>query len=164
MKQILLPILAAVAFIVLVGFLTQGVQNGKFSLANQTKDRAEITIGNTEIRAEIAKTDVERKIGLSKKESLGDGEGMLFVFPQKNVQPPFWMKDMKFAIDIIWIDDEIVVQINENVPVPETGTADEELVFYTANQPVDYVLEVKAGFVEKNNIEKGDSVDLSLLE
>ncbi|MEJ2347940.1 MAG: DUF192 domain-containing protein [Patescibacteria group bacterium] len=164
MKQILLPILAAIAFIVLVGFLTQGVQNGKISLANITQEKTEINISDTKIQVETARSDVERKKGLSKRESLGDKEGMLFIFPQKNIQPPFWMKDMKFAIDIIWIDDGKVVQIDENIPAPETGIPDEDLVFYTANQPVDYVLEVKAGFVEKNNIEKGDSVDLSLLE
>ena len=164
MKQIILPILAVAVFIVLVGFLTQGAQNGKFSLPNKAEKRTEITVGNIKIQVEIAKTDVERREGLSKKESLGDEEGMLFVFPQMNIQPPFWMKDMSFPIDIIWIDDGKVVQIDEDIPAPEANAPDEELTLYTVNQPIDYVLEVKAGFVEKNNIEKGDSVELSLVE
>jgi uncharacterized membrane protein (UPF0127 family) len=74
------------------------------------------------------------------------------------------MKDMRFAIDIIWIDDEKIVQIDKAIQPPEEGTPDEELILYTVNQPIDYVLEVNAGFVEKNNIEKGDPVDLSLVE
>ncbi len=168
MKQILLPILAATVFIVLVGFLTQANQNGKLTWPIKTPDKEEemieITVGETKILVELAETETERRDGLSKKNGLENNEGMLFLFPQKNIQPPFWMKDMEFAIDIIWIDDGKIVQINENVQPPEAKTPDEELILYTVNQPIDYVLEVNAGFIEKNNIEKGDSVDLSLVE
>jgi len=168
MKQILLPILAATVFIVLVGFLTQANQNGKLTWPTKTPDKkeemAEITVGGTKILVELAKTETERRDGLSKKNGLENNEGMLFLFPQKNIQPPFWMKDMKFAIDIIWIDNGEIVQIDKDIQPPESKTPDEELILHTVNQPIDYVLEVNAGFAEKNNIKKNDLVDLSSIE
>jgi uncharacterized membrane protein (UPF0127 family) len=85
---------------------------------------------------------------------------MFFVFTQKDIKPPFWMKDMKFAIDILWINDNEIVQIDKNVQPPESGTTDTNLILYVPNQPIDYVLEMAAGFTEEHNIEVGDIVDL----
>ncbi|MGB6881980.1 MAG: DUF192 domain-containing protein, partial [Microgenomates group bacterium] len=110
------------------------------------------------------KTEIQRRQGLSGKENLPEGEGMLFIFESKNIQPPFWMKDMKFAIDIIWIDDDKIVQIDKDIQPPEPGASDNKLVLYTPNQPIDYVLEVNAGFSEENKIKVGDSVNLSVIE
>ena len=79
------------------------------------------------------------------------------------MEPPFWMKDMKFAIDIIWINDSEIVQIDKNVQPPAPNTVDEDLLLYIPSQPIDYVLEVNANFTEENNIKVGDSIDLSSL-
>lgn len=152
MKKILLSILATILFIVFVGLLTRN------NLPSLTKTK--IYVGETEILVEIANTARKRQKGLSKRESLAEREGMLFVFAQEDVQPPFWMKEMEFAIDIIWIDDDKVVQIDENVPAPESDTPDSELKFYPPNQPIDYVLEVKAGFADQNDIKVGDDINL----
>lgn len=151
-KKILLPILATILFITLVGLLTRN------NLPSLTKTK--IYVGETEIPVEIADTTQKRQKGLSERKSLAEGEGMLFVFAQEDVQPPFWMEEMKFAIDIIWIGDDKIVQIDESVPPPEPNTPDSELKFYIPNQPIDYVLEVNAGFVEENNIKVGDSVKI----
>jgi len=163
MKKILLPILATILFITLVGLLTRKFQNQTLSINDNLPSLAKtkIYVGETEISVEIADTFQKRQKGLSERESLAEGEGMLFVFAQENIQPPFWMKEMKFAIDIIWIDDNKIVQINESVLVPEPDTPNSELKFYSPNQPIDYVLEVNAGFVDENNIKIGDDVDLS---
>jgi len=85
---------------------------------------------------------------------------MLFVFEQENIRQSFWMKDMNFAIDIIWISDEEIIQIDENIPPPDPGMPDSELKSYLPNQPIDYVLEVNAGFSDENNIKIGDPVKI----
>ena len=168
MRQVLLPILVVVVFIISVGLLTQRVQDGKLAFPetrnNQTLEKEEIKIEDSTISVEIVKTEIQRRQGLSGKENLPEGEGMLFIFESKNIQPPFWMKDMKFAIDIIWIDDDKIVQIDKDIQPPEPGASDNKLVLYTPNQPIDYVLEVNAGFSEENKIKVGDSVNLSVIE
>jgi uncharacterized membrane protein (UPF0127 family) len=163
MKKILFPILATILFITLVGLLTRKFQNQTLSISDNLPSLAKtkIYVGETEIPVEIADTFQKRQKGLSERESLAEREGMLFVFAQKDIQPPFWMKKMKFAIDIIWIDDNKIVQINENVPAPEPDTPNSELKFYSPNQPIDYVLEVNTGFVDENKIKIGDNVNLS---
>jgi len=168
MKQIILPIIGVIIFIVLVGLLTQKVQNGEFTLPinNSAKvlPKSEVKVNGITIPVEVAKTDVQRRKGLSNRDGLPEGEGMFFEFAQKDVKPPFWMKDMRFAIDIYWIDDNEIVQIDKDVQPPEAGTATDELIFYVPNQPIDYVLEVTAGFAKEYNIEVGSIVDLSFLQ
>lgn len=165
MKQIILPIIGVIIFIIMVGLLTQKVQNGELSFpinsGTEVSSKNEVKINEITIPVEIANTDIQRRNGLSKQDSLPEGEGMFFEFVQKNVQPPFWMKNMKFAIDILWINDNEIVQIDKNVQPPKSGTTDDKLILYIPNQPIDYVLEVTAGFTEKNNIEVGNIVDLT---
>jgi hypothetical protein len=165
MKQIILPIIGVIFFIVLVGLLTQKVQNGEFTLpinkSAEVLPKSEVKVNGITIPVEVAKTDIQRRVGLSNQDSLPEGEGMFFVFTQKDIKPPFWMKDMRFAIDILWINDNEIVQIDKNVQPPEPGTTDDKLILYIPNQPIDYVLEVTTGFAEKYNINVGDTVDLS---
>jgi hypothetical protein len=109
MKQIILLIIGVIIFIVMVGLLTQKVQNGEltFPIKNSAEvlPKSEIKVNGITILVEVAKTDIQRRVGLSNQDSLPEGEGMFFVFTQKNIKPPFWMKDMRFAIDILWIND-----------------------------------------------------------
>lgn len=121
----------------------------------------EIQIGDVTVEVTISETPQERMKGLSGRQSLSENEGMLFIFEQKDTTPTFWMKEMLTPLDIIWIDEEQIVQINKDVPIPQPGTQDQNLTLYPANQPIDYVLEVNAGFSEKNNIKVGDSVVIS---
>jgi len=165
MKQIILPITGAIFFIVLVGLLTQKIQNGKLSFPNNKNtvlsQQSEVKINDLVIPVKIANTDTKRRTGLASHDSLPKEEGMLFKFAQKNVQPPFWMKNMKFAIDIIWIDDGVIVQIDKDVQPPTPNTPDEELTLYAPDQLIDYVLEVNASFTEENGIKIGDTVNSS---
>ena len=57
------------------------------------------------VQAEVADTDASRQQGLMFRENLPEGQGMLFVFGTEG-RYGFWMKNMKFPIDIIWIDQE----------------------------------------------------------
>jgi uncharacterized membrane protein (UPF0127 family) len=68
------------------------------------------------------------------------------------------MKDMKFALDFIWVNNGKVVQIDANIPAPDINTPDNQLKLYKSKFPVDSVLEVNAGFALKSNIKVGDKV------
>lgn len=159
MNKLLLQILGLMAFITLVGIITQRSQR-KTTPPSRTQATKQIQIGNKKIFVEVAKTQQERKNGLSGRELLEKDSGMLFVFEEQNIKPLFWMKGMKFAIDIIWIDNNKVVKIDKNVQPPDQNTPDEKLPLYGPGQPIDFVLEVPAGFAVENDIKIGDSVDL----
>lgn len=114
-------------------------------------------IGDKDIQVRLADDSEKRQVGLAQTKSLTDDEGMFFVFDQINSPRVFWMKDMSIPIDIIWIKNNKVAQIDANVP-PEPGVPDSTLKLYPANEPVDYVLEVRAGFAEQYTIEVGTPV------
>lgn len=91
--------------------------------------------------------------GLMFREYLGEEEGMLFIFPIE-YKHEFWMKNMNFPLDIIWIDkDKKIVDIKAGV-MPCAEACDNLIPIKEAL----YVLEVNAGFVKKNNIGLGDEV------
>jgi uncharacterized membrane protein (UPF0127 family) len=71
------------------------------------------------------------------------------------------MKDMLIPLDFIWVANGKIVKIDKNVPAPAPNTPDGNLKTYSPGTPIDYVLEVNAGFSDKNNIKVGDSVNLS---
>ena len=115
-----------------------------------------VKIAGQEIKVDLALTDGEQAQGLSGRPSLAEDEGMLFVFanPGKYL---FWMKDMNFPIDMIWLSSDLkVVYIEKNATpesYPETfgpGPNDGE---------AKYVLEVVSGFSDKNNLQVGDEVN-----
>lgn len=151
-KQIIFPILAVAGFIVIVGLFTQGkISIPVNNTSLKTPDtRKSISINNTRIYVEVARTDLEKQKGLSNRESLAENSGMIFVFNQGS-RPSFWMKDTLVPLDIIWIRSGRIVGIDKNVR-PETGKPDSQLKKYPAPQGIDYVLEVNAGFSDKNNI------------
>jgi hypothetical protein len=109
-----------------------------------------VSLGGVSVVADIVDTPELREAGLSGKKSLEKNQGMLFVF-EKSGFYGFWMKDMLFSIDIIWIDEKKkVVHIETNV-LPTSYPN----VFYPANS-AKYVLEIASGFVEENKIRLGD--------
>lgn len=115
------------------------------------------TVGDHILSVEVADTDVLRRQGLSGRNELSKGTGMLFVFDQKDIKPPFWMKDMRIAIDIVWINDGVVTQIHDSVQAPASSTKDSDLKLYLPNAPVDYVLELPAGYAKEVGISVGDT-------
>lgn len=118
---------------------------------------ATITIDGIELNVEVVETADEMVRGLSGRTGLAEDEGMLFVYDEPGLYS-FWMKDMKFPIDIIWIDENFeIIDITKNVrpdSFPQT---------FQPQKLAQYVLEVKVGFSDKNNIEIGESVDLSAI-
>ncbi|MCH7882886.1 DUF192 domain-containing protein, partial [Patescibacteria group bacterium] len=102
---------------------------------------------------ELADTSEKRVHGLSGRDKLFENQGMLFIFDKPDFHS-IWMKNMHFALDIIWIDEEWrVTDITKNA-LPES--------FPQTFQPTSltkYILEVNAGFTEKNRIRIGDRVE-----
>lgn len=99
-----------------------------------------ISIGNTTIPVTIADTDTEREQGLGGTPSLAPGTGKLFVFDTPNIYG-FWMKDMAYSLDIIWIDADLrVVGISKDIS-PKSYPE----IFYPPSN-VAYALEVNSGF------------------
>ena len=115
-----------------------------------------ITLGSNTLQVEIAATPKQWEQGLSGRATLDATAGMLFRFPEVHV-PVFWMKDMRFPLDMIWIDNDTVVDITANVPAPTSPT----LPTYSPKQEVDTVLEVNAGYAENHKIKLGDTLKFS---
>ena len=107
------------------------------------------------VLVEVADQLDEQILGLSFRESLEAGRWMLFVYDEKEEQL-FWMKDMKFAIDIVWIDQGEIVGIEHRVPPPEDPGAIPTI--YPSPRPVDMVLEVPAGYMEEQGIGIGTTI------
>lgn len=140
-----IKIVLSVIFLPLI--LAACVKNAPASAVNLIK------INDQTVKLEIAATPEARAKGLSNHEKLKEDEGMLFVFPDKAVRT-FWMKEMKFDLDIIWIADDKIVKIDKNLPA-EGGFPTK---LYSSIAPVNYVLEVNAGWSEANRAKAGDSV------
>jgi len=105
-----------------------------------------IKINDTSIKVEVADTPETRVQGLSGKKRLVDNTGMLFVFDSP-ARYGFWMKDMNFAIDIVWIDEKFHIIGIEREVSPETFPQ----IFYPP-QAVKYVLELPAGAANRYHI------------
>lgn len=114
------------------------------------KNMKYISFGTQNIKSYFAETTDERARGLSVFDTFGDNESMLFVF-DKLGRHSFWMRDMKFDIDIVWLnEDKQVVFIKEHakpLDFPET---------YKPDMKALYVLEFNDNFISQNNIHLGD--------
>ncbi len=110
-----------------------------------------VELNGVEIDVEVAKTDEARQEGLMFRNSLGENEGMLFVFDDEKPRS-FWMKNTYIPLDIIFLDKEMkIVSIVENMePCKEANCPT-----YSSEVPATYALEVNAGFVKENNINEG---------
>ncbi|MBI2268432.1 MAG: DUF192 domain-containing protein [Candidatus Blackburnbacteria bacterium] len=119
-----------------------------------------VKIGDNKIVVSVAKTDEERRVGLSGRDSLIEGSGMLFVL-EPNIKPSFWMKGVKFPLDIIWIDDGKVVEVTPDIQPVDASTM--AIPTYAPTKPADYALEIPAGEAKEKNIKAGDKVELPAL-
>lgn len=123
---------------------------------NQTR---ELLINNRKIQVEVADTAEKRRVGLSGRESLAPDSGMLFVFNQPD-NYKFWMKDVKFPLDFIYIKGGKIVDFRRNVPIPPPNTPEQDIQIYQSLEEFDSMLEVNAGFIDRYQIDIGQSVSL----
>ena len=111
-----------------------------------------VIINGSIVHVEIADTDALREQGLSDRTSLAENTGMLFVFDQP-VVPGFWMKDMHFPLDIIWISADSTIEGVEKNLSPDTYPKP-----FAPAAPVKYVLEVNAGYFDTHSLKVGMQV------
>lgn len=131
-----------VAFIILIIFLI-------FYLEPKT---IEIKIADETFSAEVADNDLMRSRGLMYRAAPSP---MLFIFSDSSVKS-FWMKNVKFPLDIIWIDaDKKILGWDRMLPCES-----EPCKIYNSPGQIKYVLEVEAGFAEKNKIKVGSAVEI----
>jgi uncharacterized protein len=109
-----------------------------------------ITLGNVSLNAIVADTEEKRIKGLSGRKSLSSKQAMLFIFDKPD-RYGIWMRDMTFPIDIVWIDQNMRVITVVSRAQPDS--------FPNVFEPTDdalYIVELKAGFADENNINIGD--------
>lgn len=116
----------------------------------------QIKIGEVLLNVEIADNAGERSKGLSGRENLATSSGMLFIFDTAK-QYQFWMKGMKFPLDMIFIKDGKVVDLLNNVPIPDPSMKDDNLPRYQSTVPMDMLLETNSRFVQANNVKVGEN-------
>jgi len=142
-------LLVVLLFLSLLSFMNFFNKNKK-----ETANFSRVCFNKTCIPVELAVTNSERERGLMYRDFLADDAGMLFIFNGKGTYP-FWMKNMKFPIDIIWINDDAIVHIERDVP----PCASEQCLSYWPEEEANYVLEVPANFTLKTGLEVGSKVE-----
>ena len=120
--------------------------------------QTKIFIGDRFIYADVAETPESRSQGLSFRRSLGVNEGMLFIFDTLG-NYGFWMKDMNFPIDIVWIKGNEVIGVEENI-APQPGKSLYELPIYYPPGMIDKVLEVSAGRAKTLGLSSGSVIKI----
>lgn len=147
-------ILMIIAGVVFFQFRSDGI------LGESTdKPSSTAAINGHTFNIEVATTSAAQQLGLSGRDSLPEDQGLLFVFENKDYHT-FWMKNMKFPIDIIFIKDDIVSSIVKNAAPPESPGADLDL--YRPNEPINRVLEINAGLSDEYEIKEGDKIEIKL--
>jgi uncharacterized membrane protein (UPF0127 family) len=109
-----------------------------------------LVIGDAKLKILLSDTEEERSLGLSGREKLDKNQGMLFMFGENN-HHGIWMKDMKFSIDIIWLNSKFqVVDFISDVSPESYPTV------FKPKKLSKYVLEVNSGFIKENGIKIDD--------
>jgi uncharacterized membrane protein (UPF0127 family) len=130
---------------------------GKSASETASTAGATVVIKDQTFSITVAQTEQEKQKGLSGVASLPLEEGKLFIFEKPGTYA-FWMKDMKFPIDIIFINGDKIVSIAENAKPVTSG----EFPVYQPTGPSDKALEINAGLSKKYNFKPGDKVEINL--
>lgn len=112
-----------------------------------------LKLNNDKISLIIADTEEKREKGLGDTESMPDSTAMLFVFDEPDTYA-FWMKDMKFPIDIVWLNEN-----KEVVHIVESAMPESYPENFVPPQKSQYVFELNAGLVSKYGIKVGNILD-----
>ena len=147
-KSIFISINVSLCIIQLFTFNRSFAEEIVYSHATVTTSTGE------EIFVEVADTLKKRSLGLGKRTFLKKGWGMLFVF-EKRKPYRFWMKDMQFPLDIIWLDNHRIVHIIHNAK-PANSRGEPEVM--TSPVPVNFVLEIAAGRAAKLRLKTGQRI------
>ena len=117
-----------------------------------------IKVKDQQLRVEVVDSASAMTLGLSGRDQIGS-DGMLFILPRPQVAR-FWMKDMKFDLDLVWLGQGRILAITAQVPAPDGHVPDHQLPIYTSPPQTDMVLEVVAGWAQTHGWQAGDQVVL----
>jgi len=123
---------------------------------NKTNKTPTVTIKSHSFTVELATNPMQWEQGLAYRDSISMDHGMLFLFPDKQYRY-FWMRGMRFPLDIIWVDDNTIIGMETNVPVP-TETNPGVTTSYKSTIPINRVLELSAGSVELYSLKIGEKI------
>ncbi len=168
MKQVRrnIYVVGPIAIIALV--ICYAVFYKKSSIPNENLPLTETisTPGGT-IFVRVAQTNSEQQMGLSGFKTIYEDQGMLFPFSKSGIYP-FWMKDMNFPLDMVWLK-----HIPKSPYVPQVGDY-YQVVMVTQNAlpssypqafqtttPIDAVLEINAFSAEKFGLSLGTGIHLT---
>lgn len=101
---------------------------------------------------EIADDEYKTQTGLMYRDSMAQNQGMLFAFPDEDYRA-FYMKNTKFALDIIYIDAEKKIVSFQKNAQPNNESS------LPSNVPAKYVLEINAGLADEWQLEVGDKIE-----
>ncbi len=154
MKAQILTTISAFVVLVVLGFVLKTVlpKGGAYTESN-TANMRQVMVGTTQFSVEIADTPQKQIQGLSDRPNLPRDNGVLFRFTTPR-RYDFWMKDMLFSIDFVWIRGGKVVGVTENARHEAPRT------IYSPPEAVDMILEINAGVVREKGIVVGDIVEL----
>lgn len=131
-----------------------GILVVSFFFAGEKSELSSIKIGDKTWSVEVVSSISDRSRGLSGREFLEKDSGLLFIFPKEDVQG-IWMKEMNFAIDIIWVNEDFKV-----VGIKKDATPDTYPTVFRSEAPVLYVLEINTGEADMAKIEIGTLVEI----
>ncbi len=123
----------------------------------EARETAEIIVGDTPLTVDLALEQDEQSLGLGYRNGLEPGTGMLFVFPTAEPHT-FWMRGMRFCLDIVWIEAGEIAGAAESVCPDPAGTEDTDRERFSSGEPVTFVLEVPAGWLAGNGYGEGTEV------
>lgn len=153
MKKILLAF-ALLAIVIGAMFFVQNYLSKGQALFFFSKPPT-VTVAVQSFKVTVADSQPKREMGLSGTKSLQPDQGMLFLFDKPDYYS-FWMKNMEFPIDIIYINNDTIVTIKNNAQPPIDNK--ESMIIYAPTEPADKVLEISAGLSEKYNFKNGTKV------
>lgn len=144
-------LVAALLIVILVIFL---MNSWRKQTIHEPITMLPVQVGTIFFQVEIADEPSEYTHGLADRDRLLPNSGMLFLLPGR-YRPVFWMKGMKFPLDILWIRDNHVIDMQSEVPVAKTA----QLPTYSPKEEVDMVLEIPSGTIKNSAIHIGDGLN-----
>ena len=120
---------------------------------------AQLTVGNTVIELETARTPEEQAIGLMNRTELAENRGMIFPFSPPRVAR-FWMKNTLIPLDMIFVYQGEIKAIAMDVPPCRRDPCP----VYGPMTEVDHVIELAAGQAKALNLQPGDRLEVTFLK
>lgn len=152
-------VVAVILLLTLVGlalFFFMYAQEKSPAVPIADRSLLELTIDDRTLTVEVVNTPASITQGLSGRSEIGS-DGMLFVLGEKRI-PQFWMKEMQFGLDLVWIREGRIVSITPHVPHPSPDVLLSDLPFYLPPEAVDMVLEIPAGRAAEWSLKPGATV------